>query len=527
MVGYNQERTQYSDMYTQAYDMVSPSAPSFDAATGRVLTGNSYSDYAIRGGFYRVNYNYKNRYLFEANGRYDGSSKFPKDDRFGFFPSFSVGWNIMEETWTKPLKNVMGGLKLRASWGQIGNQNIANYQYYSTMEPVGNSNYWLKDGEYVTYISTPSLISSSFTWETVETFDIGVDLSMFNNRLNATFDWYNRTTRDMLMSGVQLPAVVGVSAPMQNAADMRTKGWELSVNWRDQIGDWNYNIGFNVYDYKSKILKYTANEDKVIGYYYEGMMLNEIWGYVSDGYYTIDDFVSPETWELKEGVASLNGYNPRPGDEKFVNLNDDLNENEINGGLGTVNSPGDRRIIGNSTPRYNFGINLGVGYKGFSLSALLQGTAKRDVSMGGNALFPFGGSNQPFYPVYYNQTDYWEPMGDQDGLYTEYDPEYWVAKNPDAKLFRLYGQMSNSGSNTRTSTKYLQNGAYLRIKNITLAYTFPKRLTNKFYLSSLKLFVSAENLATFTSLPKGYDPEQLSWAYPFYRTISFGLNVTL
>lgn len=532
MAGFNQERTQESAMSIDAYDMVAPSAPSFSSATGRVITNNSYSDYAIRGGFYRVNYNYKDRYLFEANGRYDGSSKFPKNSRFGFFPSFSAGWNIMEESWTQPLKKWVGGLKLRASWGQIGNQNIANYQYYSSMTPTGNSNYWLKDGEYITYISTPGLISSNFTWETVETFDIGVDLNMFNNRLSATFDWYNRTTRDMLMSGVQLPAVVGTSAPMQNAADMRTKGWEISINWRDRIGDWNYNIGFNLYDYKSKILKYTANEDKVIGdwngyYYYEGMELGVIWGYVSDGFYTIDDFESPETWILKDGVTSIQGVNVRPGDEKFVNLNDDLNENQINSGLGTVNSPGDRKVIGNYTPRYNFGINLGIGYKGFQLTALLQGTGKRDYWLGGNALFPFGGGATAFYPVYYNQTDYWEPMGDQGGLYTEADPEYWAAKNPNAKLFRLYGMLNNSGSNTRISTKYLQSAAYMRIKNITLSYSFPKALLSKIYLSGLKLFVSAENLHTFTSLPKGYDPERLSWGYPFYRTISFGLNLTL
>lgn len=527
MAGFNQERKQYSDMYIQAYDMVAPSAPSFTSATGKVVTGNSYSDYAIRGAFYRVNYNYQDKYLLEANGRYDGSSKFPKNSRFGFFPSFSVGWNVARESWMEKSQDWLGELKLRASWGQIGNQNIANYQYYSTMTPVGNSNYWLKDGEYITYISTPGLVSSSFTWETVETFDVGVDVSLLNNRLKGTFDWYSRTTRDMLMAGVQLPAVVGTTAPMQNAADMRTKGWELSISWRDQIGDWGYNVGFNLYDYKSTILKYTANEEKVIGYYYNGAVLNDIWGYVSDGFYTIDDFDAPGSWQLKDGVASISGYNPRPGDEKFVNLNDDLNENEINSGLGTVDSPGDRKVIGNSTPRYNFGINLGVSYKGFSLTALLQGTAKRDYWLGGNALFPFGGGATAYYPVYYNQTDYWELVGDCNGLYTENDPEYWVAKNPDASLFRLYGMLSNSGSNTRVSTKYLQNAAYMRIKNVTLSYNFPKSILSKVYLSNLKLFVSAENLATFTSLPKGYDPERLSWGYPFYRTISFGLNVTL
>ena len=433
MAGFNQERKQNSWISVQTHDMIAPSAPSFTSATGKIIPQNSYSDYAIRGAFYRINYNYKDRYLFEANGRYDGSSKFPKDDRFGFFPSFSVGWNIARESWMEKALDYVSDLKLRASWGQIGNQNIGNYGYYSTMQPVGNSNYWLKDGEFITYISTPGLVSNSFTWETVETLDIGFDASMFNSRLQVTFDWYQRTTRDMLIAGIQLPAVVGTSAPMRNAADMRTRGWEIAVNWRDQIGDWKYNVGFNLYDYKSKITKYSNNEDKLLSQnYYEGKTLGEIWGYVSDGFYTIDDFDGPGTWQLKDGVASLDGYNPRPGDEKFVNLNDDRGTNEINSGLNTVDSPGDQKVIGNSTPRYNFGVNLGVSYKGFSLSAILQGTAKRDVWIGGMSLFPFGGSAKAYYPVFYNQTDYWEPMGSCDGQYTENDREYWVAKNPDA-----------------------------------------------------------------------------------------------
>lgn len=528
MAGFNQERKQNSWISVQTHDMIAPSTPSFTSATGKIIPQNSYSDYAIRGAFYRINYNYKDRYLFEVNGRYDGSSKFPKDDRFGFFPSFSVGWNIAREAWMEKALDYVSDLKLRASWGQIGNQNIGNYGYYSTMQPVGNSNYWLKDGEFITYISTPGLVSNSFTWETVETLDIGFDASMFNSRLQVTFDWYQRTTRDMLIAGIQLPAVVGTSAPMRNAADMRTRGWEIAVNWRDQIGDWKYNVGFNLYDYKSKITKYSNNEDKLLSQnYYEGKTLGEIWGYVSDGFYTIDDFDGPGTWQLKDGVASLDGYNPRPGDEKFVNLNDDRGTNEINSGLNTVDSPGDQKVIGNSTPRYNFGVNLGVSYKGFSLSAILQGTAKRDVWIGGMSLFPFGGSAKAYYPVFYNQTDYWEPMGSCDGQYSKNDREYWIAKNPDASLYRLYSNMQNHGSNQRASTKYLQNGAYMRLKNITLAYTFPKALISKVSLSALKVFVSAENLATISSLPKGYDPERLSWGYPFYRTLSFGLNVTL
>ena len=532
MAGFNQERKQGSSLYAYSYDQIAPSAPTIGGNVGELTAQNTYSDYAIRGGFFRFNYNYKDKYLFEANGRYDGSSKFPKNDRFGFFPSFSAGWNVARESWMEKTQDWLGELKLRASWGQIGNQNIGNYEYYPEMGIYETSG-WLKDGEKVTYISAPGLVSPSFTWETVETLDLGLDASLFSNRLKASFDWYQRDTRDMLIAGVQLPDVVGASAPTRNAADMRTRGWELSMSWRDKIGEWGYNIGFNLYDHTSKITKYDLNQEKLIGsnyepQTYEGQTLGEIWGYVSDGsYYTIDDFDAPGSWQLVDGVTSIRGTAVRPGDEKFVNLRDDVGENEINSGLGTVDSPGDRKVIGNSTARYNYGINLGVDYKGFALSAILQGTAKRDYVIGGAALFPFRGEGKGYLPVFYNQTDYWEPMGDQGGQYTTNDREYWVAKNANASLFRIYGQMGNASSNTRTSTKYLQNAAYMRIKNVTLSYTFPKEIVNKCCLSALKLFVSAENLATFTSLPKGYDPERLSWGYPFYRTVSFGLNVTL
>ena len=528
MAGFNQERKQSSSLQATSQDQLAPSAPTIAGNLGQLTASNGYDDYAIRGGFFRFNYNYKDKYLFEANGRYDGSSKFPKDDRFGFFPSFSAGWNIARESWMEKSENWLNELKLRASWGQIGNQNIANYSYFPSMEAY-ETTAWLKDGEKVTYISAPGLVSSSFTWEVVETLDFGLDVSLLNNRLKASFDWYQRDTRDMLIAGLQLPALIGTSAPMRNAADMRTRGWELSMSWRDQIGDWGYNVGFNLYDHTSKITKYDLNQEKLLsGAYYEGKTLGEIWGYVSEGsYYSIDDFESPTNWQLKEGVTSILGTNVRPGDEKFVNLRDDVGENQINSGLGTVESPGDQKVIGNSTARYNFGINLGVNYKGFALSAILQGTAKRDVTLGHDALYPFRGEGKGYLPVFYNQTNYWEPMGDQNGQYTTNDYEYWVAKNPNAELFRIYGTMGNAGSNMRTSTKYLQSGAYMRIKNVTLSYTFPKEMVNKWYLSGLKLFVSAENLATFTSLPKGYDPERLSWGYPFYRTVSFGLNVTL
>lgn len=552
MAGFNQERQQTSYQTTTAYEMVSSAAPSLGGGTGQILTSSSYTDFATRGAFYRINYNYKDKYMIETNGRYDGSSKFPKNSRFGFFPSVSLGWNVAKENFMRFSENWLNEFKVRASWGQIGNQNISSYQYYAQMSPLtggaynsstssNNPVYWLQDGAHVTYLTAPNLISSSFTWEKVETLDFGFDLSMLNNRLKATFDWYKRTTKDMLQSGVDMPAVIGANAPMQNIADMETKGWEVSLTWRDKIGDWNYNIGLNLYDHKSKITKF-INEKGTLTFnnetggtlgtnttpcYYAGQTLGEIWGYVSDGYYTIDDFVDATSWQLKDGVVSVDGVNPRPGDMKFKNLSDKTRTNQINKGGDSLDDPGDRKVIGNTTPRYCYGINLGIGYKGFNLSAMLQGVGKRDYWIGGYAVFPFGGTSNAYNPLFVGQNDYWQPQGDCGGLYTETDMEYWVAKKPDASLFRVYNQLNNVNYNTRVSDKYLQNAAYMRLKNVTLSYTFPTGMIQKWKLSGLRLFVSGENLATFSSLPDGYDPERLSWGYPFYRTVSFGLNITL
>ncbi len=522
MAGFNQESSWYGYLNTSIDQQAVPTVPSFGGGTGTKNIREGYTEYAIRGAFGRLTYSYDDKYLLTANMRYDGSSKFPKKNRFGFFPSVSVGWRLGQEKFMDWSREYLDDLKLRASYGSIGNQNISPYGFIASMG-IGQSTTWLDGGDKVTVIGVPGLVRANYTWETVTTLDIGFDLNMFGNRLNAVFDWYKRDTKDMLSEGVELPSSVGTGAPLQNVADMSTKGWELAVTWRDKIGDWSYSVGFNLYDHMSKITKFD-NESGSLGMYYVGRKFGEIWGYVSDGYYSIDDF-EPEqakkgTWVLKEGVVKLNGYTPQPGDEKFKDLNGD---GVINEGAITLDNPGDRKIIGNSTQRFQFGANMSVGYKGFDLSVMLQGVGKRDVSMGGHALYAFGGGGADgvFHPVYYNQTDYWKAIS-----YDPADPNYMVPENPNAKLFRIYGQASNSGSNTRTSDKYLQDGSYMRIKNMTLSYTFPTQWIQKINLNQLRLYVSVENLATFTSLPKGYDPENLSWSYPFYRTWSIGANVS-
>ena len=524
MGGFNQESSDYELFEGVVYNQSAPEVPSFEGGGGEKTIKDSYSEYTVRGGFGRLNYVFNGKYLFEVNGRYDGSSKFPKKNRYGFFPSISFGWHLGKEYFMSFSENWLDELKLRMSYGEIGNQNINPYEYTPSMT-IGLGTAWLDKGDKVTVIGTPSLVRNNFTWENVKTFDVGVDYGMLNGRLKATFDWYERNTNGILSTGVDLPSVVGTSAPLQNTAAMRTRGWELGLTWRDMIGDINYNIGVNIYDHTSKISQYKDNKAKILSSFYEGQIFNEIWGYVSDGYYTIDDFVSEKAknneWILKDGVTSIQGYIVKPGDEKFVDLDED---GIINSGASTLDDPGDRKVIGNSTPRFQYGANFGAEYKGLGINIMLHGIGARDYWLGGNALFPFGGANVSdavFQPIYYNQTDYWKPISQDPN-----NPDYMKTQNPNAKLFRIYDQGENVGSNTRTSTKYLQNASYLRIKNITLSYSFRKELLQKLKLSQLKMFTSIENLATFSSLPNGYDPESLSWSYPFYRTVSFGASVT-
>ena len=520
MAGFNQESSYQETLDTYSYNQAVLDVPAMSSGTGTIKATDSYSEYAIRGGFFRVNYNYLDKYLLEVNGRYDGSSKFPKSSRFGFFPSVSAGWQIAQERFMNSTRHWLDGLKLRASYGVIGNQNINPYTFTPSMSVNNKATSWIIDDTYVTSISSlPALVSQNFTWEKVRTINVGLDVNLFNNRLSGVFEWYQRNTNGMLAPGVQLPAVVGASAPYQNTADMRTRGWELSLNWRDQIGKVGYRIGFNLSDYKSEIIKYDDNAaTKLLSSYYPGQTLGEIWGYVVDGYYTVDDFVDTSSWQLKEGVTSINGYNVRPGDVKFKNLrDDDTSTNVITSGDNTFDNPGDRKVIGNTTPRYQYGINLGMNYAGFDLNVILQGTGKRDYWISNVLTFPMNGDN--FVPLFEGLSDYWMPKDPDNGD--------WSAVNPNAKYPRIYGNRGNSGSNLRQSDKYLSDASYLRIKNITLSYKLPKKWVNQIFLNQMKAFVSIENVATFTSLPSGIDPERIEWNYPAFRTVSFGVNITL
>lgn len=530
MGGYSQESRNYESVWVQRDEMINPNMPSISGATGEIQTMDIYRQYAIRSGFFRVNYNYLEKYLVEINGRYDGSSKFPKKSRFGFFPSFSLGWQVANEKWMEWSRSWLNELKLRGSWGQVGNQAIPEYAYNPLMNSYQAN--WIVNGKRPITLEPPGLVRNDFTWEVVETTDLGIDFSLLNSRLTGTFDWYQRNTIGMLMPGAEFPSVVGTNAPEQNAADLSTKGWELAINWRDNIGKWGYHLGVNVYDSYSVITKY----DNAAGLFYDinsaqgakryrvGMVLGEIWGYTTERYYTIDDFQDGwqnGVWKLKDGVTTIKGNNNiRPGDIMFKNLRDDETNgslNQIDNGRDNIEDPGDRSIIGNETPRYHFGATAGVNYNGFDLSIFLQGVGKRDAWLGGDLRFPL--SYGSFGTVYSHQLDFWKPKDSANGN--------WEAINPNAEFPRLYDESKNAGSNNRIQTKYIANGAYIRLKNITLGYTLPKSIVNKLSFSNIKIFISGENVYTWDKLPKGYDPERLNWGYPFYATYSFGVNLTL
>ena len=514
LAGTNQELSKYSNFWARKLGLLSSSTPSLALASGTMTNGESFEDYVISGYFSRLNYLYKNKYLLEANIRYDGSSKFPKRDRYGFFPSFSAGWIVTEESFLKPIENIINFMKIRGSWGEIGNQSISNYAYIPSMNTYDAL--WIDPSTAIRYLTVapPELVSSSFTWETVRTKNIGIDISFLNRRLNATFDYFNRKTLNMLGPAAELPAVLGASAPQKNVADLESKGWELSIDWRVTQKDFGYSFGINVSDDRGFITKF-SNEGGLLSQYYNGYEFGEIWGYETAGFYTVDDFV-PGTLDanlmngtLKEGIpAFYTVIKTNPGDIRFVDLN---NDGKISPGTSTLFDPGDRKIIGNSNRRYQFGITGNCFYKNFDFSFLIQGVGKRDVWITNNLFWAYQSNWQLAF--YKNQLDYWTP------------------ENTDAFYPRTYSAASgNTGISRNIQTKYLSNGAYMRLKSIELGYSLPKSVVEKLSINSTRLFISAENLFKLDHLPNGIDPEisevSMGKGYPYIRKISFGVNVS-
>ncbi|WP_223151492.1 SusC/RagA family TonB-linked outer membrane protein [Chitinophaga varians] len=505
MVGYNQEKKQVKGFNVKVKNLIDQTMPAINLNNDNspLADGRQYS-WALAGSFFRLNYDYANKYLLEVNGRYDGTSRFPANSRYVFLPSVSAGWRVSEEGFFKPLLDVVNDLKLRASYGTLGNQalnpdqnaNTDIYPYIPTM-PGGKVDYIFDDQKGV-YVGVPGLVSQHFTWEKVSTRNFGLDVTLLKNRLSATFDWYIRDTKDMLLNGYPLPGILGTSAPKVNTGEMRTKGWELGVNWRDKINDdLSYEVNLALSDYSATITRYDLNPTKTLGSntYYVGQKLDEIWGYVTDGFFQSDAEAA--------GADQSNLWNGKwlAGDIRFKDLNGDK---KITSGQNTAVDPGDRKVIGNKTPRYQFGLNLSVQYKNFDFNMLIQGVGKRDVMLDGNTFWGF-------------KSEWDVPM--------VYQLDYWTPETPNAYYPR---QRFGGGGNFQAQTKYLQHAAYARMKNLSIGYTLPATAMRAMRMQKLRVYVSAQNLFEVTRLHKAYDPEIFDAKdYPLNRAISFGLQLGL
>ena len=498
MVGFNQEWLQINSLGGTAYGILASNLPDISLTNGKQLTSGGRSELALRGAFYRLNYIYKDRYLFEADGRYDGTSRFPKNDRFAFFPSFSVGWRISNEKFMEPIKGYLDNLKIRASYGTLGNQQISGYYPYIASMGVGLSSWIFNSSGQSPRVSVPGLVSSTLTWETVTSKNMGLDIGLFKGKLDGSFDIYSRATKGMLMNA-SYPAVLGAAAPKINGADLKTVGWELSLSWRDKItNDMSYDVTFSLADNHAEITKYN-NPTGSLTDYYEGQQIGEIWGYETVGIY------QDSTEVTSSADQSLFGSFWRPGDIHYA----DLDENGVvNPGKNTITDHGDRKIIANSTSRYLYGVNLNLHYKNWSLNTFFQGVAKKTIwpNMGGNGAFiPFGAN-----------TSFENWMIDESWSTTNRNAYFWYPNRyPD--------------QNAQVQTRYLQNAAYLRCKNVTLGYTFNQNVIKKIGISDMQIYLSGQNLFALSKIHRPFDPEMTatnSLEYPFQRTYCVGVNVS-
>jgi len=492
LAGFNQEW--YKDDYLEGVGngMITPEVPVIDQTTGQRNAYDAESEWAVRGGFYRFTYNYKGKYLLESNGRYDLTSRFPHGSRGKFFPSLSAGWRISEEKFAESIKPIVTDLKLRGSYGSIGNQNVANYIYvpsYGTISQVQQ----LFNGIRPVGITPPDLVDPNITWETASTTDFGLDATLVN-KLDLTFDWYRRNTTDILVDGNKFPAVLGASAPTQNSGALQTDGWEFSAKWHDRTsGGLSYNLAFVLSDYQTTITKFNGNPNKLLSTLYVGEKMGEIWGYETYGIFQSQSEIdkAPSQKQLYSGIIY-------PGDVRYANINGD---SVISSGSNTVTNPGDRKIIGNSTPRFQFGLNSNFSWKGFDLNVFLQGVGKRDVWVGDNL--------------------FWGAIAGGTGTKEVYENS-WTPENTNA----LYPAYRAASQNIQVQTRYLQNAAYVRLKNIALGYSLPVRTVNHIGLQKIRIYVAGYNIWQYSKVPQVFDPEVLSANYPMIKSYAFGLQAT-
>lgn len=527
MGGFQAEDLKQTQFGLQRNGIMFPGKPEVDLTTGLDYNGNevvpstngSRNEWTTAGFFARVNYDYQGKYLIEGNLRADGTSRFRKGNQWKAFPSVSVGWNIARENFFEPINDVIGILKLRASYGSLGNQNTTNwYQTYQTMTVGSSDGTWLMNGKQPNTATAPGLVSTSLTWETIETYNIGLDWGLFNNRLTGSFDYYIRNTKNMVGNAPELPAILGTDVPVTNNTDLRTSGWELSIGWNDRLNNGlTYSAKFNVSDARTKITRYPNNPTNSIDTYIEGRYINEIWGYETVGLAKTDEEMQAHLATLPNGGQDALGSDWSAGDIMYADLNGD---GKISGGAGTLNDSGDMKVIGNSTPRFLFGLDLNASWKGFDVRVFFQGVMKRDYWQGSTYLFGASNNGQWWATGLSQVSDYFR------------DENSWSVQNgyQSVNIDSYLPRPLYNNKNQKCQTRYLQNAAYIRLKNLQIGYTIPKSITARWGIQNVRVFFSGENLWTGTSLASQFDPETISSyngnSYPLSKTLSCGINVT-
>ena len=532
MAGYEQDYFHNRKLQGTGYDLISTEVNAISAALGTKEVNDLLYHWATQGIFGRFNYNFAEKYLLEFSARYDGSSRFEKGQRWGFFPSASIGYNISREKFWDPIKPYVQRLKLRASYGTLGNQNLlkaAERQFISQAwidveDPDSETYLYLNqvpvyalleriiDGVRPNYATLPGIKPEHLTWETVLTSNVGLEAGFLNDRLSMELDLYTRITKDMMGPSIQLPSVLGTSAPDANNAKLKTTGYELTLGWSDKIKDFSYNFRFGLGDCQTTILEY-LNEVGSISGWYKGRKYGDIWGY------TTDRIIQKTGEAMPDQSYYFSTWGP--GDIVYKDLNGD---GKITPGLNTLDDHGDLSVITNTAPRYQLSFSAGCTWKSWDFSMFWQGIGKRNFFPSADAEVWWGTSTS-YANTYFAQDsyslDYWRPA----------DEANFLGPNTDAYLPKPYTSTERT-KNLQIQTRYIENAAYMRLKNLQIGYTLPQRILSKTFIHGLRVYFSGENLLTFTPLPKAFEPEAVIASdadfriYPIAQLFSLGLNVT-
>jgi len=451
-------------------------------------------EWGLQSYFARLNYDYKNKYLLEANVRRDGSSRFAEGNKYGVFPAFSAGWRISEESFMSNV-DVITNLKLRASWGQLGNQNIGTYPFASVIS-LGND--FLFGGVPQSGAAQTDLANKNISWETTETTNFGLDLGLLNNRLSLGAEYYIRNTKDILLQ-LPIPLTIGLNAPFQNAGQVKNTGWDLALGWRNNVGDFSYSINANVSDVINEVVDLNGTGPYINGasIIREGDPINSIYGYQSAGYFQSQEDVDNAPQQF--GALA-------PGDIRYTNmLTVDSDGDGVADATDDVINAADKVVIGNPFPRLTYGLSVSLNYKGFDLSMLGQGVGKKDLFLSGDAVWAFQNA----------------------GKIQSWHLDYWTPENPNAAHPRLVATTSHN--NYETSDFWVWNASYFRMRNLTFGYTFSESGLQNSFINSLRVYFSGQNLFTIDNMPKGIDPEApnatVGASYPITSIYTLGLNL--